>query len=373
MRLLKYGRLGLILICVLCFSGCWDIIPIEERALVMVIGVDKVDNRIRLSAQVPTIKNLIQTASKFTNRQKPMVKPFVVESASMLDAIQQVEDRMHQSIIIGTVKVIVISGGLAEQDLVNVLTIFLRQPMVSYQTLILCSADNHPDEIIRFEAPFDLQPGLIIVKQQRSALKLVRSFPIKLWDFIARIDNGISDPFLPVIKLDPKNTSYVLQGIKVFNKAKPVGTLSSDESYVFGILTGKVEEAYREITVKNQQVGFSKVAYQPKIRIIKRQNQAMARAYAIRAEINTQGTLLQIPKGFPNRVDTYRLFKKELENQLEKEILSVVKKLQLLNTDPVGFRKQMEIAGIKNWSEAYPNIPVEVKVRFKYRNLAPAF
>jgi spore germination protein KC len=372
MKLLKYVRLGLILIWVLCFSGCWDIIPIEERALVMVIGVDKVENRIRLSAQVPTIKNLIQTASNFTDRQKPMVKPFVVESASMLDAIQQVEDRMHQSMIIGTVKVIIVSGGMPEQDLVNVLTTFLRQPMVSYQTLILCSGDN-PDEIIRFEAPFDIQPGLIIVKQQRSPLKLVRSFPIKLWDFIARIDNGISDPFLPVIKLDPENTSYVLQGIKVFNKDKPVGTLSPDESYVFGILTGKVEEAYREITVKDQQVGFSKVAYQPKIRIIKRQNQTMRRTYAIRVEIDTQGTLLQIPKGFPNRADTYRLFKKEMENQLEKEFLSVVKKLQLLNTDPVGFRKQLEIAGIKNWSEAYPNIPVEVKVRFKYRNLAPAF
>jgi spore germination protein len=372
MRLLKYGRLGLMLISVLCFSGCWDIIPIEERAMVMVIGVDKIENRIRLSAQVPTIKNLIQTASSLTDRQKPMVKPFVVESASMLDAIQQVEDRMHQSMIVGTIKVIIVSGDMPGRDLVNILTTFLRQPMVSYQTLILCSGD-HPDAIIRFEAPFDIQPGLIIVKQQRSPLKLVRSFPIKLWDFIARIDNGISDPFLPVIKLDPENTSYVLQGIKVFNKAKPVGTLSSDESYVFGILTGKVEEAYREITVKNQQVGFSKVAYRPKIRIIKRQNQAMARTYAIRVEIHTQGTLLQIPKGFPNRVDTYRLFKKEMEKQLEKEILPVVKKMQLLNTDPVGFRKKMEIAGIINWSEAYPNIPVEVKVRFKYRNLAPAF
>ena len=107
MKWLKYSRLGLILLLlVLCLSGCWDIIPIEDRALVMVIGVDKVENRIRLSAQVPTIKNLIQTASNFTDRQKPIVKPFVVESASMLDAIQQLEDRIYQSMIIGAVKII---------------------------------------------------------------------------------------------------------------------------------------------------------------------------------------------------------------------------------------------------------------------------
>jgi Ger(x)C family germination protein len=368
MRLLKCGQLILILILfTLCLSGCWDIIPIEERALVMVLGIDQNENHIRLSAQVPTIKNLIQTASNFTDRQKPIVKPFVVESNSMLDAIQQLEDRIYQSMIIGTVKIIIISPQVAEKDLLNILTIFLRQPMVSFQTLVLCSEDK-PDEIIRFEAPFDIQPGLIISKQQRSALKLARSFPIELWDFIARIDNRIIDPFLPIIKLDQENKSYLLEGIKVFNKDKIVGTLSPDESYIFGVLTGKVEEAFKEITVKNQLIGFSKVAYRPKIRIIERQNQPI-----IQIEINVQGTLLQIPEGFPNRVETYRLFKNEIENQLQKEVLLGVKKLQLLNTDPVGFRKHMEIAGINNWDEVYPGIPVNVKVHFKYRNLSPAF
>jgi spore germination protein KC len=367
MKLLKYRRLGLILLCVLCLSGCWDIVPIEERAMVMVIGVDKVENHIRLSAQVPTIKSLIQTTSNFTDRQKPMVKPFVVDSTSILDAIQQLEDRIYKSMIIGAVKIIIVSSQVPQKDLVNILTVFLRQPMVSFQTLVLCSEEK-PDEIIRFEAPFDIQPGLIIGKQQRSALKLAHSFPIELWDFIARIDNRTRDPFLPVIKLDQENKSYLLQGIKVFNNDKIVGTLSPDESYLFGVLTGKVEEAYKEINVKNKSVGFSKVAYKPKIRIMNRQNQDI-----IQVEINTQGTLLQIPKEFPNQVESYKLFKKEMEKQLKKEVLSVVKKLQALNTDPVGFRKHLEVAGIKNWSEVYPGIPVEVKVHFKYRNLAPAF
>ena len=53
--------------------------------------------------------------------------------------------------------------------------------------------------------------------------------------------------------------------------------------------------------------------------------------------------------------------------------MSFVKKLQLLNSDPVGFRKQLEVAGNKNWAEVYPITPVEVKVNFDYRNFAPAF
>ncbi|HBE79196.1 MAG TPA: hypothetical protein DDW65_15700 [Firmicutes bacterium] len=368
MRLLKFGRLGLILLLlVLCLSGCWDIVPIEERALVIVIGVDKVENRIRLSAQVPTIKNLIQTASNFTDRQKPMVKPFVVESSSMLDAIQQLEDRIYKSMIIGEVKIIIVSPQVPRKDLVNMLTIFLRQPMVSFQTLVF-SSEAKPEEIISSESPFDIQPGLIISKQQRSALKMAHSFPIELWDFIARVDNRTLDPYLPVIRLDQENKSYLLQGINVFNNDKIVGTLSSDESYLFGILTDKVEEGYKEIIVKGQEVGFGKVKYKSKIRIIRRQNQDK-----IRVDVNAQGTLLEIPKGFPNRVKTYQLFKKEMEKQLQQQVLSFVKKLQFLNTDPIGFRKQMEVAGIKNWDEVYPGIAVDAKVHFNYRNFSPAF
>ena len=146
---------------------------------VIVIGVDRNADLIRLSAQVPTIKNLIQTASNFTDRQKPIFKPFVVESKSLLENIQQLEDRIFQSMIIGAVKIIIISPQVAEDDLLNTLTVFLRQPMVSFQTLVMCSEDK-AEEIVKFEAPFDIQPGLMIGKQQVSALKLIRSFPMHL-------------------------------------------------------------------------------------------------------------------------------------------------------------------------------------------------
>jgi Ger(x)C family germination protein len=373
MRLLAYGKLGLLLIlAMMCLAGCWDIIPIENRAQVLVIGVDSArtpdnGNQVRLSAQIPAIKNLIQTVSNFTDRQKPIFKPLVVEGKSFLKCIQSLEDRLFQSMAVGNVKLIILSPEVAADDLLNILTIFLRQPTVSYQTLVIC-AENSAEEIVQFEAPFDIQPGLMIGKQEMSALKLIHSFPMRLWDLIARIDNGITDPYLPVISLDRENKCYVLEGLKLFRGDKIIATLSADDSYLFGVLTGKVEEGYKEITVKNQEIGFSKVQYKSKIRIAKHRNQKR-----LRVEIKAAGTLLQIPKGFPDRVVTYKLFQKEMEKQLREQVLSFVKKLQALNTDPVGFRKVMENAGIMNWNEVYPGFPVEVKVRFKFRNFSPAF
>lgn len=373
MRLMKYGWLGLLFILIiLCLSGCWDIIPIEDRAQVLVIGVDYApasdnENRVRLSAQVPTIKNLIQTSSPFMDRQKPVFKPLIVEGKSFLEAIQSMEDRVFQSMVIGNVKIIIISSQAAQADLLDILTILLRQPTVSFQTQVMYSEDS-AEEIVRFETPFELQPGLMIGKQQESSLKLIQSFPMRLWELIARIDNGITDPYLPVISLDRENKCYVLDGLKIFQGDKIIATLSPDDSYLFGILTGKVEEAYKEITVQDQVVGFSKVQYQSKIRTVKQQNQKQ-----LQVEIRATGTLLQIPKGFANRAATYKMFRNEMEKQLRKQILSFIKKLQSLDSDPVGFRKSMEIAGIKNWDEIYPKVPVDVKVQFKFRNFSPAF
>ncbi len=370
MRPIKKCRLGLLIVLTTIFlSGCWDIIPIEDRAQALVLGVDYAtangnQDQVLLSIQVPTIKNLVQTASPHTDRQRPTFKPFIVQGRSLLDDIQQLEDRIFQSMVIGNVKIIILAPQVADQDLISFLTVFLRQPTVSFQTLVMC-AENSASDIIRFEAPFEIQPGLMIGKQQVSSLKLIHSFPIRLWDVIARIDNGITDPYLPVIGVDQDNQCYLLKGLKVFHGDKIAGTLSPDESYLFGVLTSQVEEGYKEITIKNQGIGFSKVQYQSSIRIVNHQKLQVA--------IKVSGTLLQIPATFPDRVGTYKLFKKEMEEQLRDQVLSFVKKLQSLNSDPIGFRKYMEIAGIKNWAQAYPGFPVDVKVAFDFRNYSPAF
>lgn len=366
MRRIHYQLLGILFLIVLLLSGCWDINPIEDRAPALLIGIDRNANIFQLSAQIPTIKNLIQTASSFNNRQTPVFKPYITESTSLIDCIQQFEDRTYQSTVMGSVKVIVISPQVANQDVMNVLTLFLRYSMVSPQTLIFCS-ENSPEEIVNFESPFEIQPGILIAKQLCAPLKLARSFPIELWDFIARVDNKIIDPYLPIIKLDQDNKSYILEGINVFSNGKPVGNLNPDESYIFGALTGKVEKSLKEISVNNQKIAFQQVAFKPHIKVIKH-----GAENAIILKINTVGTLFEIPSGLANNVQTLKQIKFTMENQLEKEIELVVKHLQALNSDPVGFRKYLEVAGVKNWREVYRNIPVKIKVNFSYLNLPKA-
>lgn len=365
-RLWHYRLVGMLFLMVFLLSGCWDINPIEDRALALLVGIDRNANVFQLSAQLPTIKNLIQTSSSFNNREKPVFKPFIIESTSLIDCIQQFEDRIYQSAVMGSVKVIVISPGVAREGVMNVLTIFLRHSMVSPQTLIF-SSENSPAEIVKFEAPLEIQPALMIAKQLRSPMKLARSFPMELWDFIARVDNKTIDPYLPIIKLDQDNQSYILEGIDVFSKGKLVGSLSADESYIFGALTGKVEKSLKEISVHNQKVGFQQVAFKPHIKVIKQ-----GAENAILLKIDTVGTLFEMPPGLANNVQTLKRIKIAMEDQLEKEIIPVVKHLQALNSDPVGFRKYLEVAGVKNWREVYPNIPVKIKVNFSYLNLPKA-
>jgi hypothetical protein len=165
-----------------------------------------------LSAQIPT-------SSSSAGREKPVFKPFVVESASLLDCIQQFEDRTYQSAVIGSVKVIVISPRMVGLDVLNVLTLFLRYSMVS------------------------------------------------------------------------------------------------------------------PITFTNQKVGFQQVTFKPHIKVIK-----YGAENTILLKMDTVGTLLEMPPGLANNAQTLNRIKIALEKQLEEEIMLVVKRLQALNSDPVGFR-----------------------------------
>ncbi|HBF35974.1 MAG TPA: hypothetical protein DDW50_01480, partial [Firmicutes bacterium] len=181
----------------------------------------------------------------------------------------------------------------------------------------------------------------------------------------ARVDNKTMDPYLPIIKLDQDNKSYILEGTNVFSNGKLAGSLNPDESYIFGALTGKVEKSLKEISFSNKKVGFQQVAFKPHIKVIHH-----GAEITILIKIDSMGTLFEIPPGLSNNVPTLKRIKIAMEKQLEKEIMPVVKHLQTLNSDPIGFRKYLEVSGVKNWREVYPNVPVKIKVNFNYLNLS---
>lgn len=109
------------------------------------------------------------------------------------------------------------------------------------------------------------------------------------------------------------------------------------------------------------------MAYKPHIKVIQR-----GAENAILLKIDSVGTLFEIPPGMSNNVTTLKQIKIAMEKQLAKEIMAVVKHLQALNSDPVGFRKYLEVAGVKNWRAVYRSIPVKIKVNFNYLNLPKA-
>ncbi len=346
-------------------SGCWDVSPIEDRAIGLMVGLDKVGTRYRIGIQIPTLDNLAQTNSPNHTKGTTIFQTFWAEGSSLLSMVQRIEDENYRSFVGGSVKVIVVSKTIGADGIARLLGSFLRHPMVSPQTLILLT-DQKVADILNHQPVLKLQPALTIVKQMASPLKRSRTYPMELWEFIARMDNQSPDPYLPIIRLDPQNKNYILEGLALFKGQKLVGKLDSEESYIFGAVTSGAERGLVNIQVGREKVGFSMLSHRAKVKVITANHRKL-----LEVQLNVKGILLDIPPDFPDQQIVLEKIKKAAEKQYRIQVKNLIHKLQQLDTDPVGFGRKLELAGDRCWRDAYRTVPVKVVARVNIRYSPP--
>jgi spore germination protein len=368
MNVIKLARAGLFaLLLSLTGAGCWDISPIEDRALALMLGLDRVGDGYRVSIQVPTISNFIQTNNGGVQRDQHAFQAFVEQGASLAGIFQRLEDENYRILIAGSVKVIIVSRSLAEQGLSRLLASFLRQPMISPQTLLLLAIQS-PEEILRWQPGFKMQPALIIGKQLRAPLKRSFSYPMELWEFVARVDNRAPDPYLPLIRINRANGSYLLEGLALFRDDKLVGFLSPEEAYLFGILSGKARKAIIQFAAGQDSVTLHNVYHRTRLDVVRSNHRNI-----LRMRLAVKGSILDLPPSMEtDRPENLEYLKEEAQRQLTARIGGLIKKFQTLGVDPVGFGNQLIIAGVPEWRETFRQIPFRIQTTIDYRYTPPA-
>ncbi len=346
-------------------SGCWDIAPIEDRAIGLMVGLDKAKPGYRIGIQIPTLDNLAQTNSPNHTKGTTIFQTFWAEGESVSSLIQRIEDENYRSFVSGAVKVIVVSETIGADGIARLLASFLRHPMVSPQTLVLLT-DQKVADILNHQPVLKLQPALTIVKQMASPLKRSRTYPMELWEFIARMDNQSPDSYLPLIRLDPQNKNYILEGLALFKGQKMVGKLDSNESYLFGVLTSSAKRGLVDIQVGKATVGFSMLFHHSKVKVV-----TANRHKLLEIRLNVKGILLDIPPAFPDQQTVLETIKKAAEDQYRVQVKNLIHKLQLLDTDPAGFGRKLELAGDRHWRDTYRTIPVKVIANVNIRYSPP--
>ena len=358
-------------------SGCWDSIELKNREIISAIGIDKGEEKEKISLTFQSIiPHRLGTPMKSESEQKSMVHVISVNGDSVSNALMSFRLQLSKSVYLHSNKVIVIGEDLAREGLSSVLDFFLRYDESRSRALVVVSKDKASD-ILNWNSedvsiPSDYILDLITSTNKISPVPKVDMHTLKLKLFSKTTSPLITCVEIVPQKIGPPHIKYT--GAGVFDKDKLVGWLNVKETEAFLWITNETDRGFIEAFFpanENKNVTLRVTNIKTKI-----YPQIDDNNITISLDINDEGSLVEKDsKEDINSPDAIKAIEKSLNEKIKKDIEACLQKAQKeYKADIFGFGeavhrkhpgKWKELEG--KWKELYPNVKVNVNVHTKIR------
>lgn len=347
-------------------SGCWDVLEIDRRAMVIALGFDaEPNNQVMASAQIPL------NQSSLIPSPAPE-KPFQTITSIAKNgywAVLAMESKITKKMFFGHVRAVIINTALAERGLKPYCEFLERHPEITPQSVVVLT-ENTSRDILSVPLSSKGLPGLAISSFILSPSKEDEVFHIHIWQIIKNIEIPPTDAYLPVISYDNAEQVYHFEKIGVFHRDRLAGILSEDESRMAGIMMGKSEAATLAVTVPDAKIGdlsYRRIASKSRIKLLRTKPNII-----FLINVSAKGFLPEITED-PTGLNPQEIkeIEKATEQTLKKGLTETLLRLQMMNSDIIGFgdfiraNKPETWQKIKtHWDEEYPRVSFQVKVKF---------
>ncbi|MFC3771358.1 Ger(x)C family spore germination protein [Paenibacillus sp. GCM10012303] len=382
-------------------SGCWDRLEIEERAMVLGIGIDTEAHEIsgqdenithvgeafpkpktdpiRLTAQIAVPGRIPLGPSDAGGGSQPGQKPiWVLEVVghTMDDAIMNLQQKMADRLFWGHLRVIVISKELAKQGLTNINEYLRRNTEVRRTTWIVIS-EGKASDLMGLTPQLERLPPLYLLNTMEHAVqmgKLPNIFAGRFWS--AGSSKG-TDPFLPYIKLlEAENIE--IAGLAYFRTDKLVGTTEPLEIAGFMGIKGLSPGGYG--VVVHIPDSETTVMYQATHRKSRTKVEIREGKPVMKLRIHTEGNLSE-KSSEQVQLDAHII--EQIERQINengvKEYRNLIRKTQQRGSDIFGFGEYVrakrpgywarEVRTKERWEELYRTLEIELEVSNSIRRV----
>lgn len=370
------ARLVIILLVVSLTAGCWNRVELERRAIVLGLGIDKLGDKIQVTAQI-----VKPAAVKGPGEPGGEEKPFWVTTGSgrtLLAAIKNMATGIGRELLFSHMRVIVVGEDLARAGIGPVLDFFDRVAEGRRRTWLLISKGKAKDimettmelqqvsavaltDMLKVRTDHSLAPGVDIGQFQRS-----RATPGRA-PLIGRVETGPSQE-----KGRPNRLH--LRDSGVFQDDKLVGWLDSKETRGLLWVTDRVKGGVIEIPCPEndaQTLALEITRSDSKIKV----DESGSDWPKLTVIVHEEGNLSE-SQDCGNLTDPG--FLKTLEQHqtetIKAEIGAALAKARELNADFLGLGEAIyrrlpgEWSRMEpDWEQIFPTLDVEVEVIAKIR------
>ncbi|ARK30926.1 Ger(x)C family spore germination protein [Halalkalibacter krulwichiae] len=241
----------LLLLLIVCLSGCWDYSDIERRANVLGISFDIAsveevekeseithenkqditfphESAVRLTVQIAKPGSLpLGSAGEGGVTGKDTVKVIKVTGRTISDAWENLEQQVSLPLFMGHLRVLVVSDALAKAGLERFGDFWRRNPEIR-RTAWMIVAEGTADKYMELEPELGRIPALYLVAVIDEAIKIGK-FPEEYmgiaWTKYVSLGQ---EPILPFVTIK-ENGNIEISGLAYFRDGKLIGTTKALE------------------------------------------------------------------------------------------------------------------------------------------------
>lgn len=377
-------RFILLLMSIFLLSGCWDRRELNELAITMAIGIDEVDDKYVVSAQIVIPIEVSILGSKGS----APVTLMKAEGKTVFEAMRRLALETPREIYAGHLRVVVISDSVAEKGLNEILDFFSRNWEVRSDYYILIAKDIKAEEILNVITPIENLPANnLFNKVDVSSDYWSTTRGVTLDDLINDIKAEgkeavvtgieiIGDPEIGSSKQNTENitpqTTLRLTHLGVFKNDKFVGWLTEKESIGYNKITNQVKSWV--VNISCPEGGTTAIRLEKSKSVVK--GRVINGKPEVDVIMHTEGSIMevncQIDLTNPETINMLdKLYKEEVKEVMETSINTLQEDFQ---ADIFGFGQVIHRAEPKeweklkkNWDQEFSELQVNLKIDAKIK------
>lgn len=380
--------IGVLILIQIIVTGCWSRKELNDLAIAVGIGLDKVGDQYQVSAQVVLPSQI--AGSRGGSPQSP-VNLYKATGKTVYEALRKMTTVSPRSIYISHLRILVLGEDLAREGIGDVLDFFSRDTEARNDYFIVVAKNAKAADALRILTNLEKIPAVRLFSSLETSEKLwAPTSTVTLGTLITELITKGKDPVLTGVVIEgnipvgetSKNVETVdsptqlkYSGLAVFKGDKLIGWLNQEESKVYNYLTNKVkktvsyiqcpggEKVSLAITKARSQMKNSIHNNKPEIHINQYLEADIGEVQCKDLDLTDPNTIAELEQIASEKV--LKLFQttiKKTQQEYKSDIFGFGEVIR--RSDPQVWKRLRD-----DWDKLFVNVPVSVKTDIKIQQL----
>lgn len=343
-------------------TGCWDRREIEEQTTVVALALDRHEDGIQVTIQVPIPTKIVGGGGSGGDGGggQEAVQLFTASGQDLTDALMHLQKQLNYDLVLGQMRLVVISEALARSGLEDLIDALVRMPEIR-RRLWPVIVEGQAKKALEADPKLEQIPAVYLIDMIENEVRRKRQFNFNLGRFVSKLMDEAEQPLLNQFKVSDKSMSWV--GAALFRGDHMIGKLDELESAVLMQMRREGRTGYRVyVPCPGQEV--EEVTFEPER--IMRDVAFHERPLRFNMHITVEGHIVEKTCKEDLSQESYiHALERALKRKYEGHARRTIRKMQHLQTDALQLGTEIRAFHPRtwkriDWADQFPRTAIDV-------------